>query len=152
MKAQGVPHEADVMKPDDTTVFTFYQKAPEGALTRDDISAVEHLDIWMSYQKYWCEHKPSVTINVRENEWPILGGEVYENFSVMTGVALLPHSDHTYQQAPYQEITKEQYDEGKANEPNVDWDALEYYETEDHTKGSQSLACTGGSCEIVDLT
>jgi ribonucleoside-diphosphate reductase alpha chain len=152
MKAQGVPHEADVMKPDDTTVFTFYQKAPEGALTRDDISAVEHLDIWMAYQKYWCEHKPSVTINVRENEWPILGGEVYENFSVMTGVALLPHSDHTYQQAPYQEITKEQYDEGKANEPNVDWDALEYYETEDHTKGSQSLACTGGSCEIVDLT
>lgn len=152
MKAQGVPHEADVMKPDDTTVFTFYQKAPEGALTRDDISAVEHLDIWMAYQKYWCEHKPSVTINVRENEWPILGGEVYENFSVMTGVALLPHSDHTYQQAPYQEITKEQYDEGKANEPNVDWEALEYYETEDHTKGSQSLACTGGSCEIVDLT
>jgi len=152
MKEQGIPHEPDVMKPDDTTVFTFYQKAPEGALTRDDISAVEHLDIWMSYQKYWCEHKPSVTINVRENEWPILGGEVYENFSVMTGVALLPHSDHTYQQAPYQEITKEQYDEGKANEPNVDWDALEYYETEDHTKGSQSLACTGGSCEIVDLT
>ena len=152
MKDQGIPHEPDVMKPDDTTVFTFYQKAPEGALTRDDISAVEHLDIWMAYQKYWCEHKPSVTINVRENEWPILGGEVYENFSVMTGVALLPHSDHTYQQAPYQEITKEQYDEGKANEPNVDWEALEYYETEDHTKGSQSLACTGGSCEIVDLT
>lgn len=152
LKDQGVPHEPDVMKPDDTTVFSFFIKSPESSLTRDDLSAVDHLNWWHDFQEYWCEHKPSVTINVRENEWPILGGEVYNTFNKMTGVALLPHSDHTYQQAPYQEITKEQYDDGKKDEPNIDWDALEFYETEDSTQGSQSLACTGGSCEIVDLT
>lgn len=151
MKAEGVPHEPDVMKPNDTTVFSFYVKSPENALTRHGVSAVQHLRDWLYVQDRWCEHKPSVTINVKEDEWPTLGGEVYKVFDRMTGVALLPFSDHTYQQAPYQEIDEQEYVDN-AVELNVDWAALEYYETEDTTKGSQTLACSSGSCEFVDLT
>lgn len=137
------------MNPKNTAVFSFYFKAPEGALTRDDLTAEKHLDMWLYMQENWCEHKPSVTINVREEEWPRLGGLVYDNFDVMTGIALLPHSDHTYLQAPYQEITEKEYN--NAPTYSIDWYKLRDYEFEDNTTGSQELACTGGVCEVVDV-
>jgi ribonucleoside-diphosphate reductase alpha chain len=149
LKDMGVEAEPDVMKPKDTTVFSFYVKAPEGALTRDDLTAKEHLDWWLRLQNDWCEHKPSVTINVREKEWPSLGGAVWDCFDQMTGVAFLPYSEHTYQQAPYQEITKEEYD--KRPIYDIDWSKLSDYEKEDTTAGSQELACTGNQCEWTDI-
>jgi ribonucleoside-diphosphate reductase alpha chain len=151
LKDQGVEWEPDVMKPDETTVFTFYQKAPKNAITRADIDhSTQHLEDWQVMQEHWCEHKPSVTISVRESEWPELGGAVYNSFDTMTGVAFLPHSEHTYAQAPYQEITEEEYK--KAPTYKIDWSRLSEFEKEDTTTGSQELACTGGFCEIVDIT
>ena len=149
LKDSGVEFEPCVMQPNNTTVFSFYVEAPKGSLTRDDITAEDHLNVWMRYQEDWCEHKPSVTVNVRENEWPKLGGLVYDNFDVMTGIALLPHSDHVYAQAPYQEITEEEYN--NAPKYDIDWNKLREYELEDTTTGSQELACTGGVCEIADI-
>lgn len=132
-----------------TSVFSFYVKAPEGAMTRDELSAKDHLDWWLRLQNDWCEHKPSVTINVRETEWPSLGGAVWDCFDQMTGVAFLPFSEHTYQQAPYQEITKEEYDQRPIYD--IDWGLLPGYEKEDTTTGSQELACQGNYCEITDI-
>lgn len=150
LKDQGVEWEECVINPSNTTVFSFYVESPEGSVAREEITAVQHLDDWLTMQLNWCEHKPSVTINVREKEWPIMGGMVFENFEYMTGVALLPYSEHSYLQAPYQELTKEEYDE-HFKEYKIDWDLLSEYEKEDTTTGSQELACTGGVCEIVDI-
>jgi ribonucleoside-diphosphate reductase alpha chain len=153
MKDAGFPVEDDVMKPDSTYVFSFPMKAPEGSVFRDDRTAIEQLEQWLTYQRHWCEHKPSVTIYVRDEEWMKVGAWVYEHFDEMSGVSFLPHSDHTYQQAPYQEIDKEMYESVLSNMPkDVDWAALKEYEESDHTVGSQTMACSGGSCEIVDLT
>lgn len=152
MKDQGIPSEPCVMKPDTTTVFSFPVKSPDNAVTRNDMTAVEQLETWLSYQRYWCEHKPSVTVSVREVEWMEVGAFVYRYFDEMSGVSFLPHSDHTYQQAPYQDATKEEYEEALALMPNkIDWSKLSEYETEDGTKSSQTFACVG-ACEIVDLT
>lgn len=149
----GFPWEPDVMNPEHTAVFSFPIKAPEGALTRNDISATEHLDLWMAYQRFWCEHKPSVTIYVKPDEWQTVGNWVYDNFDEVSGVSFLPHSEHTYQQAPYQDITESEYLEWVERMPkNVDWDMLSSYELEDGTTGTQELACSSGACEIVDMT
>lgn len=149
----GFPWEPDVMNPEHTAVFSFPIKAPEGALTRNDISATEHLELWMAYQRFWCEHKPSVTIYVKPDEWKIVGDWVYENFDEVSGISFLPHSEHTYQQAPYQDITREEYLEWVERMPkNVDWDMLSSYEIEDGTTGSQELACSSATgCEVVDI-
>lgn len=153
MRDQGIPNEPCVMKPDTTTVFSFPQKSPEGAVTRNDMSALEQLNLWLVYQRNWCEHKPSVTISVREHEWLEVGAWVYKHFDEVSGVSFLPHSDHTYQQAPYQDIGKSEYEELLSLMPKaIDWAKLSDYETEDTSKGSQTFACVGGSCEIVDLT
>ena len=152
MKAQGVPNEPDVMKPETTTVFSFPQKAPEGAITRNDMTALEQLEIWLTYQRYWCEHKPSVTITVRDHEWLEVGAWVYKHFDEVSGVSFLPHSDHTYQQAPYQECSKREYEEALELMPkSIDWTKLSEYEFEDTSKGAGTFNCVGGSCEIVDL-
>ena len=152
MKDQGIPSEPDVMKPDSTTVFSFPQKSPEGAITRNDMSALEQLNLWMTYQRHWCEHKPSVTITVKDDEWLKVGAWVYENFDEVSGVSFLPHSDHTYQQAPYQDCSEREYLEALALMPErIDWARLSEYETEDTSKGTSTFACAGGSCEIVDL-
>ena len=152
MKDQGIPSEPDVMKPDSTTVFSFPQKSPEGAITRNDMSALEQLNLWMTYQRHWCEHKPSVTITVKDDEWLKVGAWVYENFDEVSGVSFLPHSDHTYQQAPYQDCSKREYEDALALMPErIDWARLSEYETEDTSKGTSTFACAGGSCEIVDL-
>ena len=153
MKDQGIPHEPDVMKPDSTTVFSFPQKSPVGATTRNDMTALEQLELWLVYQRHWCEHKPSVTVTVRDNEWMEVGAWVYKYFDEVSGVSFLPHSDHTYQQAPYQDCSEREYLEALGLMPEkIDWTKLSDYETEDTSKGSQTFACVGGSCEIVDLT
>jgi ribonucleoside-triphosphate reductase len=153
MIAQGIPNEPDVMKPDGTTVFSFPTKSPDGAIVTSDMSAIQQLEMWLTYQRHWCEHKPSVTISIRPDEWFDVGAFVYKHFDEMSGVSFLPFSEHTYQQAPYQEITKEAYDAALALMPkSIDWSKLSEYETEDHTKGSSTFACVGGTCEIVDLT
>jgi len=149
---QGIPNEPCVMKPDSTVVFSFPVKSPEQAVTRNDMTAVEQLQLWLTYQRHWCEHKPSVTISVRDAEWMAVGAFVYEHFDEMSGVSFLPHSEHTYQQAPYQECTEEVYKDMLDNMPaSIDWEKLSEYESEDNTVSMQTMACTGDSCEIVDL-
>jgi len=153
MKDQGIPSEPDVMKPTQTTVFSFPMKAPENAVVTSDMTAIEQLEMWLAYQRNWCEHKPSVTINVKNDEWFEVGAFVYKHFDEMSGVSFLPYSEHTYRQAPYQEITKHEYEQLLSVMPDaIDWSMLKFYETEDNTTGSQSLACVSGVCEIVDLT
>ena len=149
---QEIPNEPCVMKPDSTVVFSFPVKSPSGAVTRNDMTAVEQLELWLTYQRSWCEHKPSVTISVRDAEWMAVGAFVYEHFDEMSGVSFLPHSDHTYQQAPYQDCTQEEYEEMLAKMPaNINWELLNEYESEDNIVSMQTMACSGDSCEIVDL-
>ena len=153
MIAQGIPNEPDVMKPDSTTVFSFPMQSPRTAITRNDMSAIEQLELWLAYQLHWCEHKPSVTISVKEHEWMDVGAWVYEHFDNVSGISFLPHSEHTYQQAPYQDIDEEQYKEFLTKMPDsVDWSKLPDFEKEDTTSGGRELACTAGVCEVVDLT
>tara|TARA_R100000278_G_C5449886_1_gene156917 strand:+ start:195 stop:974 length:780 start_codon:yes stop_codon:yes gene_type:complete len=149
---QGIPSEDCVMKPETTTVFSFPVKSPPNAITRDHHNALEQLETWKLYAKHWCEHKPSVTISVRPYEWLEVGAWVYKNFDMISGISFLPHSNHTYQQAPYQECTESEYNDLLAKMPTeVDWSLLSEYEAEDNTTGSQTLACTGDSCEVVDI-
>ena len=153
MKDQGIPNEPDVFKPDQTTVFSFPVKSPENAVVTSDLSAIDQLKMWLAYQRHWCEHKPSVTINVKSDEWFEVGAFVYEHFDEMSGVSFLPYNEHTYQQAPYQEVGKSDYETLLSVMPSaIDWSKLKDYEVEDNTAGSQTLACSGDSCEIVDLT
>ena len=153
MMDQGIPNEPDVMKPDQTTVFSFPMKAPQGATVTADMSAIEQLEMWLAYQRHWCEHKPSVTINVKNDEWFEVGAFVYKHFDEMSGVSFLPFNEHTYQQAPYQECDESDYHKMLGTMPtNIDWSLLSEYESEDNTSGSQTLACSGDACEIVDLT
>ena len=149
---QGVPSEPCVMKPDTTTVFSFPMKSPKGSRVRDELSAIDQLNIWLIYQEHWCEHKPSITVSVKENEWLDVGAFVFKHFDKMSGVSFLPHSDHVYQQAPYQECTKDEYDDmlSKMN-TRINWSKLREYEMIDTTSGSQTMACSGDSCEIVDI-
>jgi ribonucleoside-diphosphate reductase alpha chain len=152
MEDEGIPCEPDVMKPDNVKVFTFPMKAPEGALLRDDRTAIEQLELWLMYQRYYCEHKPSVTVSVKEHEWMQVGAWVYEHFDEVSGVSFLPYSDHTYQQAPYEDCTEGVYHETLEKMPkSVDWSLISEYEMEDNTKGNKTLACTGAVCELVDL-
>jgi ribonucleoside-triphosphate reductase len=152
MKEQGIPNEPDVMKPDHTTVFSFPMSCSDTAVYRNDMSAIEQLEIWKCYAQHWCEHKPSVTISVKENEWVNVGNWCWDNFDYLSGVSFLPFSDHTYQQAPYQDIDKEQYNSLQSKMPEkIDWAMLQDFEKEDNTRGSQELACTAGSCELVDI-
>jgi ribonucleoside-triphosphate reductase len=153
MKDQGVPNEPEAFKPDQTTVFSFPMKAPDGAVVTADMSAIDQLNMWLMYQRHWAEHKPSVTINVKNSEWFQVGAFVYEHFDEMSGVSFLPFDDHTYQQAPYQHCGKSEYEQMLSFMPKaIDWTKLSSYEAEDNTSGSQTLACSGDSCEIVDLT
>ncbi len=147
LKAMGVTVEDEVFRPDSTAVFSFPMKAPKGAILRNDKTAIEQLEIWLVYQRHWCEHKPSVTISVKDEEWPEVGAWVWKHFDEISGVSFLPHSNHTYQQAPYEDCTEEQYKELLAKTPSrIDW--ADFLEVEDNTTGQQTLACTAGSCEI----
>jgi ribonucleoside-diphosphate reductase alpha chain len=154
LKEVGIPCEDDFMKPNDTYVFSFPVKAPEGAIIRDDLTAIDHLNTWLVYQREWCEHKPSITVSVKEEEWMEVGAWVYKHFDEVSGISFLPHSDHSYKQAPYQQVTETEYLELLAKMPsNIRWEDLSFYETEDGTSGTQTLACTSdGNCEIVDIS
>jgi ribonucleoside-diphosphate reductase alpha chain len=150
--SEGIPAEPDVMKPDSTTVFSFPMKSPAGAVTRTAMSAIEQLELWLMYQRHWCEHKPSVTISVKEHEWMDVGSWVYEHFDEVSGISFLPFSEHTYKQAPYQDIDEETYNELLTQMPkSVNWEKLCEFEKEDTTSGGRELACTAGVCEVVDL-
>ena len=145
----GFPAEDDVMKPNDTTVFSFPIKCSEDAVFRQDMNAIEQLELWKLYQEHWCEHKPSVTISVKEEEWFEVGAWVYKNFDLMSGVSFLPYSEHTYKQAPYQDCDEKQFRDLENKMPiDVDWTRLSDFEKTDSTIGSQELACSAGSCEI----
>lgn len=150
LKHQGIPIEDDVMRPDSTAVVSFPQVAPQGCVTRNDMTALEQLELWLIYQRNWCEHKPSVTITVKEDEWVSVGAWVYEHFDEVSGISFLPHSDHTYQQAPYQDMTEESLNQWIKDNPSpvIDWSMLPMFEKEDETVSSQTLACVSGHCEI----
>jgi len=141
------------MKPEHTVVFSFPMKSPKGAICRNKMTAIEQLELWMLYQEHWCEHKPSVTITVKEDEWMKVGSWIWEHFDDVSGISFLPYSDHSYRQAPYQECTKEEYQKLYKQLPkNIDWSELGFYENEDNTTGTHTYACSGTSCEVVDLT
>ena len=154
MKKEGFPNEPDVNKPEHTTVFSFPAKSPKNAICRTDMSAWKQLSLWHTYAKHWCEHKPSVTVSVKEEEWVNTAAWVYENFDEVSGISFLPFSDHSYSQAPYQDCTEEEYKELKNKMPkNVDWESLAKFESQDYTSASQEFACTSaGGCELVDIT
>ena len=152
MKDSGIPSEPCVMKPDSTTVFSFPMKSPSGATTRTEMSAIEQLEYWLMFQRHWCEHKPSVTVSVKEDEWMEVGAWVYKNFDEVSGISFLPFSDHTYAQAPYQDITGGEYEQLYKQMPaSIDWSKLADYEKEDTTSGGRELACTADACEMVDI-
>tara|TARA_B110000208_G_scaffold188181_1_gene247383 strand:+ start:43 stop:1917 length:1875 start_codon:yes stop_codon:yes gene_type:complete len=147
LKDKGVKVEDEAFRPDSTAVFSFPIKSPAKAITRDDRTALEELENWLIYQRHFCNHKPSVTINVRDHEWLEVGAWVYKYFDEISGISFLPHSDHTYVQAPYTECTKEEYLNLLVETPSsIDW--TEFREETDNTEGSQTLACTAGGCEI----
>jgi ribonucleoside-triphosphate reductase len=153
MKAQGIPSEPCVMKPEQTTVFSFPIASPKGSTTTSQVTAIQQLELWNIYQTYWCEHKPSITVYVGSEEWLEVGAWVYKNFDDISGVSFLPRSDHSYQQAPYQEVDFDEYTALLNKMPDhIDWMKLAEFETEDTTASSQTFACSGDVCEIVDLT
>jgi ribonucleoside-triphosphate reductase len=143
----GIPTEDCVMRPDSTAVFSFPVKAPDNARTREHLTALQHLELWLMYQRHWCEHKPSVTISVKEDEWMDVGAWVWRNFDEISGISFLPWDGGTYRQAPYEECSKEQYEELLAKMPtSIAWDNLK--EEDDNVEGAQTLACVAGHCEI----
>ena len=147
LKGQGVPSEADVMKPHDTTIFSFPMKSPEGCVTRDELDSFTHLKLWLTYQRHWCEHKPSITVYVKEHDWPAVGAWVWEHFDEISGISFLPWDGGTYKQAPYEEIDATLYNELKAKMPTtIDWES--FIENTDNVEGAQQLACSSGVCEI----
>jgi ribonucleoside-diphosphate reductase alpha chain len=148
----GFPVEDDATKPDHTWVFSFPVKGPKKGVYRKDMAAVQQLELWKIYQENWAEHKPSITVSVHEKEWMEVGAWVFNNFDMLSGVSFLPFADHSYRQAPYQDCSRQEYDELTKKMPKADWSLLKEYETHDTTAGSQELACSGDTgCEIVDL-
>jgi ribonucleoside-triphosphate reductase len=153
MKDMGFPNEADVMKPEHTTVFSFPMKSPDNSVFRKDMTAIQHLNLWLVYQRNWCEHKPSITVTVKEHEWVEVGAWVYKHFDEVSGISFLPYADHSYRQAPYQDCTKEDYQTLLSKMPtDINWSDLSKYEKQDNTVGNQTFACSGDACEVVDLT
>ena len=153
LKDAGVYCEDEKARPESTAVFYFPMQAPKGAVTRHDVSALTHLNIWSVYQQEWCEHNPSITVYVRDSEWLEVGAWVYKNFDNVCGVTFLPMTDHVYEQAPYTDLTKAEYDQWLIDHPtpDIDWSLLSSYEAEDNTTGTQTLACTGNVCEMVGV-
>ena len=149
MSAAGFPVEDDVMS-ESSVVFSFPVKAPKGSTTVKMVGAMHQLELWKTYQNHWCEHKPSITVYYTDSEFLQVAQWIWDNFDLCSGISLLPVSDHTYQQAPYEDINEEQYNKLVSEMPQgVNWTDLGYFEKEDNTTGSQELACTGGACEIV---
>ncbi len=148
LKDVGVPCEQDVMNKSNL-VFSFPIKAPEGSITRNDRTAIEALEHYKTFQEHWCEHNPSITVYVKNDEWLGVGAWVYKNLDTLGGVSFLPHSEHIYQQAPYQDITKEQYEKAVDEFPQIDWNKFDSYEVDDTTIKSHELSCVGNYCEVI---
>lgn len=148
LKDVGVPHEEDVTNASNV-VFSFPIASPSHSVYRNDRSAIQQLEHYLSFKKYWCEHNPSITVYVKEHEWLEVGAWVYKHFEDLGGVSFLPHSDHSYRQAPYQEIDKETYEKLAVEMPKIDWEAFDKYEVDDSTVKMQELACTNGACEYI---
>ena len=149
---QNIPNEPDFNNPSNTVVFSFPFKSPDAAICRTDMKALEQLHVWKRFSDHWCEHKPSVTVSVKEHEWVEVGNWCYSNFDSLSGISFLPFSDHSYRQAPYQDSTKQEYKKLCAAMPDaIDWKEFDNYEKEDNTKASQELACSAGVCEVVDI-
>ena len=147
---QGVPHEPCVMKPETTTIFGFpIDACAPGAVYRNDVGAIGQLEVWKQYQLHWCEHKPSITVYYKDDEFFDVCSWVWNNWELMSGISLLPYDNGSYKQAPYQEISREDYEMYANAFPTIKWDEFHTYEVEDTTTGTQELACTGSSCEIV---
>lgn len=149
MISQGFPHEPAIGKEASTTVFSFPVKAPEHAVFRNDRTAIQQLEHYLMFQRHWSEHNVSNTIYVRDQEWLAVGAWVYEHFDELAGVSFLPHSDHSYKQAPYTECSKDEYEALLARMPSFDWDELARFETTDATVNTKELACTAGVCEYL---
>ena len=147
----GIPHEPCVMKPNDTTVFSFPCKAPENSTTYEDYNPLEHLELWLTYQQYWCQHKPSVTVNYIDADFMSIGQWIWNNWEWVSGISFLPLDDHVYEQAPFEAIDEESYNNLLKAMPAINWADLKLYEQEDTTVSSHTIACSGGSCEVVDI-
>lgn len=148
LKGKGVKTEPAFGKESTTSVLYFPQRSPQGSVFRDDRTAIQQLEHWLIFQRHWCEHKPSVTIYVKEHEWLSVGAWVYEHFDEISGISFLPHSDHSYRQAPFDECTEEEYNALLSTTPSeIDWN--EMVEETDGTIASQQLACSGGVCDII---
>ena len=148
----NIPNEPDFNSPSNTVVFSFPFKSPNAAICRTDMKALEQLHLWKHFSEHWCEHKPSITVSVKEHEWMEVGNWCYENFDELSGISFLPFSDHSYRQAPYQDSNQIEYKKLMAEMPkSIDWEKFNDYEKEDNTKASQELACTAGVCEVVDI-
>jgi ribonucleoside-diphosphate reductase alpha chain len=148
LKAMGVPNEPDVTKPEEVDIFYFPLASPEGSVTRNSLTAIQQLELYLTYRLHWTEHNPSTTIYVRDHEWLDVAAWLYGHFDQLGGLAFLPYTNHIYKQAPYTEITREQYDEAAAKMPKLDWDRLMDYETDDHTTAMKEIACSNGSCDL----
>jgi ribonucleoside-diphosphate reductase alpha chain len=152
MSEAGIPVEDVIGSANTTAVFSFPIKAPEGCITRHDMTAIEHLEIWKLYAEHWCEHKPSITVSLKEDEWVKVSDFVFDNINIISGISFLPMDDHIYDQPPYEDCSKKEYQKLLKQMPkSIDWKKLGEYELEDNTRGSQTLNCTGDFCEIVDL-
>ena len=150
---QGIPHEPCVMRPQNTMVFSFPMKAPKGTITQDDHNAMDHLELWKEYQLHWCEHKPSVTVTYTDDNFMEMGQWVWDNWDIISGISFLPKQDHCYDQAPFEKMDAMGYNQLRMKMPEfIDWAELQEYEKTDHTVASATLACSGGSCELIDLT
>ena len=149
MKDKGFPYEVDAYD-QSTCVMSFPMKAPKSAVTRNQFDCIEQLELWKMYQEFWCEHKPSITVYYHDKEFFKLGDWVYKNFDILSGVSFLPHTDHVYKQAPYEEISEEKYLELQKQIESItfDWVDMFDYEKEDQTTATHELACTNGSCDI----
>ena len=152
MKDQGIPNEPCVNKPDIATIFSFIDSAPIGSKTYEDYNPIDHLNLWLTYQRYWCDHKPSATINYTDKSFLEVGQWIHNNWDAVSGISFMPHDDHVYEQAPFEAITEEEYIEILSTMPHsIDWSGLSEYEKEDTTVSSHTLACVGGSCEVLDI-
>jgi ribonucleoside-triphosphate reductase len=149
MRDAGIPSEPAFKAEETTTIFSFPTKAPEGAILRKELTALEHLEFWKIYKEHWTEHNPSITVNVRESEWIAVADWVYRNWDIVGGISFLPFDDHVYKQAPYQDCDEATYQAAKEEMPVIDWSILSMYEKEDNTSSSQTLSCVSGSCDLV---
>lgn len=146
LKDCGVRCEPDVTKPNDVDVFYFPLKSPGTSKTRSEVSAIEQLEIYKQYRLNWAEHTISCTVYVKESEWLEVAAWVYKNFDLIVGISFLPYTDHIYQQAPFNEISQQEYEKAMLEMPKIRWH--DFQEKEDQTKGSHELACTAGVCEL----